>query len=147
MSAVAIAMSFLAGEPFFAAAGALLFAVARRRGARDLIDVALTSFALSAVQLLPFLSTVVRSDRAHGGLTRGQLLQDSMSLNDWLRIAVPPNLGVSAYDPRLHQHFIPIVYVGAPVTVTVRTPSKVGADRSPALSVTVAASSPVSVST
>nr|MDP9360860.1 hypothetical protein [Acidobacteriota bacterium] len=58
-SAVAIAMSFLAGEPFFAAVGALLFAVARRRGARDLIDVALTSFALSSIQLLPFLSMVL----------------------------------------------------------------------------------------
>ena len=113
LSAVAIAMSFLAGEPFFAAAGALLFAITRRRGARDLIDVALTSFALSAIQLLPFLSMVMRSDRAHGGLTRAQLLQDSMSLTDWLRIAVPPNLGGSAYDPRLHQHFIPVVYAGA----------------------------------
>jgi hypothetical protein len=36
-----------------------------------------------------------------------------MSLADWLRIAVPPNLGGSAYDPRLHQHFIPVVYAGA----------------------------------
>jgi hypothetical protein len=36
-----------------------------------------------------------------------------MSLGDWLRIAVPPNLGGSALDPRLQQHFIPIVYVGA----------------------------------
>jgi len=113
LSALAIAMSFLAGEPFFAAAGALLFAITRRRGARDLIDVALTSFALSAIQLLPFLSMVMRSDRAHGGLTRAQLLQDSMSLTDWLRIAVPPNLAGTAYDPRLHQHFIPIVYAGA----------------------------------
>ncbi|HXH37035.1 MAG TPA: hypothetical protein VNN08_00260 [Thermoanaerobaculia bacterium] len=111
-SAAAIAMSFLAGEPFFAAVGALLFAVARRRGARDLIDVALTSFALCAIQLLPFLSMVLSSDRAHGGLTRAQLLQDSMPLRDWLRLAIPANLGASAFDPRLGQHFIPIVYLG-----------------------------------
>ena len=112
-SAVAIAMSFLAGEPFFAAVGALLFAVMRRRGARDLIDVALTSFALSSIQLLPFLSMVLSSDRAHGGLTREQMLHDSMPPLDWLRIAIPPNLGANPFDPRLGQHFIPIVYVGA----------------------------------
>ena len=112
-SAVAIAMSFLAGEPFFAAVGALLFAVMRRRGARDLIDVALTSFALSSIQLLPFLSMVLSSDRAHGGLTREQMLHDSMPPLDWLRIAIPPNLGTNPFDPRLGQHFIPIVYVGA----------------------------------
>ncbi|HSY49017.1 MAG TPA: hypothetical protein VLC46_09410 [Thermoanaerobaculia bacterium] len=111
-SAAAIAMSFLAGEPFFAAVGALLFVIARRRGVRDLIDVTLTSFALSSIQLLPFLSMVAASDRAHGGLTRAQLLQDSMPLGDWLRVAIPANLGTSAFDPRLGQHFIPIVYLG-----------------------------------
>jgi hypothetical protein len=112
-SAAAIAMSFLAGEPFFAAVGALLFAIARRKGWRDLIDVALTSFALSSIQLLPFLSMVLSSDRAHGGLSRAQLFHDSMPLRDWLRIAIPPNLHATAYDPRLEQHFIPIVYIGA----------------------------------
>ncbi len=113
-SAAAIALSFLAGEPFFAAVGALLFAVARRRGARDLIDVALTSFALSAIQLLPFLAMVIGSDRTHGGLTNAQLFQDSMPPRDWLRLAIPPNLpAASAFDPHLGQHFIPIVYVGA----------------------------------
>lgn len=112
-SAAAIAMSFLAGEPFFAAVGALLFAIVRRRGVRDLIDVALTSIALSSIQLLPFLSMVLGSDRARGGLTRAQLFQDSMPLRDWLRIAIPPNLGMGAFDPHLEQHFIPIVYIGA----------------------------------
>ncbi len=112
-SAAAIALSFLAGEPFFAAVGALLFVVARRRGLRDLIDVALTSFALSSIQLLPFLSMALRSDRAHGGLTRTQLFHDSMPLQDWLRLALPPNLHGTAFDPRLGQHFIPIVYIGA----------------------------------
>src|SRR4051812_28541985 len=112
-SAVAIAMSFLAGEPFFAAVGALLFVIARRKEWRDLIDVALTSFALSSIQLLPFLSMVLRSDRVHGGLSRAQLFQDSMPLQDWLRMAIPPNLHGGAFDPRLEEHFIPIVYIGA----------------------------------
>jgi hypothetical protein len=112
-SAAAISLSFLAGEPFFAAVGALFFAVARRKGARDLIEIAVTSFALSSIQLLPFLSMVMSSDRAHGGLTRDQLLHDSMPLADWARMAIPPNLGASAFDPRLGQHFIPIVYIGA----------------------------------
>ena len=61
-SAAAIAMSFLAGEPFFAAAGALIFAIVRRR--RGVLDVAAQSFALAGVQLLPFLAMVWGSDRA-----------------------------------------------------------------------------------
>ena len=52
-SAAAIAMSFLAGEPFFAAVGALIFTIVRRR---DVIDIAAQSFALAAVQLVPFLA-------------------------------------------------------------------------------------------
>ncbi|HEX3067540.1 MAG TPA: YfhO family protein [Thermoanaerobaculia bacterium] len=112
VSAVAIAMSFLAGEPFFAAAGALMFAVVRRRGIRDLIDVALTSFALSSIQLLPFLSMVAGSDRANGGVPRATMFSDSMPLAGWLRIVIPPNLGGNPFDPRLGQHFILIVYLG-----------------------------------
>jgi hypothetical protein len=112
LSAVAIAMSFLAGEPFYAAVGALLFVIVRRRGVRDVIDVALTSFALSAIQLLPFLSMVLSSDRASGGVPRATLFRDSMPLADWIRIAIPPNLGTNPLDPHLGQHFILVVYVG-----------------------------------
>jgi hypothetical protein len=112
-SAAAIAMSFLAGEPFYAAVGALLFVIMRRRGLRDLIDVALTSFALTAIQLLPFLAVVMSSERAQGGLAREHLLNDSMPLRDWLRMAIPPNLGQIEVDPRIGQHFIPIIYIGA----------------------------------
>src|SRR5262249_40018233 len=43
LSALAIAMSFLGGEPFFAAVGALGFALIRRR---DALNVALTSVSL-----------------------------------------------------------------------------------------------------
>ncbi|HEV2722406.1 MAG TPA: hypothetical protein VG323_20465 [Thermoanaerobaculia bacterium] len=105
-SAAAIAMSFLAGEPFFAAVGALIFAIVRRRG---LLDVAAQSFALAAVQLLPFLAMLRGSDRA--GVSQPDL-REAMPLRDWLRIAVPPHLTGIGFDPALGQHFIPIVYVG-----------------------------------
>jgi len=105
-SAAAIAMSFLAGEPFFAAVGALIFAAVRRRG---VLDVAAQSFALAAVQLLPFLAMLRGSDRAGSSMSD---LRDSMPLHDWLRVAVPPSLTSGGYDAKLGQHFIPIVYVG-----------------------------------
>src|ERR1043166_419528 len=60
-SAAAISMSFLAGEPLFAAIGALLFALVRKR---DVVGVAAQSFALAGVQLVPFLAMLRGSDRA-----------------------------------------------------------------------------------
>jgi hypothetical protein len=99
-SGTAIAMSFLAGEPFFAAAGALMFALIRRK---QILDVAITAFCLAGIQLIPFLATIVGSDRA-GFTTREEILRDSMSLADWLRLVVPS--GAS------HQQFIPSVYIG-----------------------------------
>jgi hypothetical protein len=110
-SAAAIAMSFLAGEPFFAAIGALLFAVVRRR---DVLDVAAQSFALAGVQLVPFLAMLRGSDRA-GALLAD--LREAMPLRDWLRVAVPPSLAGSGFDPHLGQHFIPVVYVGLVTSV------------------------------
>jgi len=108
LSAIAIAMSFLAGEPFFAAAGALMFAVitlGTRHSALGtrLIDVAITAFCLSAVQLIPFLAIITGSDRA-GSVPREEVLRDSMTFADWLRVAIPGGT--------THQHFIPSVYVG-----------------------------------
>ncbi len=100
-SALAIAMSFLAGEPFFAALGALAFAIIRRH---DAINVALTSIGFTAIQLFPFLEYVRDSDRV-AGIPRHQLLRDSMPLRDWLGLASPVDLGAT-------QHFIPVVYVG-----------------------------------
>jgi len=99
-SAAAIAMSFLAGEPFFAAAGAVMFALIRRK---NLVDIALTAFCLAAVELIPFLAIIAGSDRA-GNVPREEVLRDSMTFADWLRIVVPGGT--------THQHFIPIVYVG-----------------------------------
>jgi hypothetical protein len=100
-SALVIAMSFLGGEPFFAAVGALAFVVIRRR---DLINVALTSIAFSAVQLFPFLESIPGSDRA-AGIPSEELLRESMSLREWLGVASP----ISVHST---QQFIPVVYVG-----------------------------------
>src|SRR6266542_5445512 len=97
-SAAAIAMSFLAGEPFFAAIGALLFAIVRRHG---VLDVAAQSFALAGVQLVPFLAMLRGSDRA----VSLSDLRETMPLRDWLRVAVPPSLAGSGFDPHLGQHF------------------------------------------
>jgi len=120
-SAAAIAMSFLAGEPFFAAAGALMFGlVILSRGdgegspitrsfpfaalrVRMTVDIAITAFCLAGIQLLPFLALIAGSDRA-GAVPREEILRDSMSLGDWLRIAVPSGT--------THQQFIPTVYMG-----------------------------------
>jgi hypothetical protein len=128
LSAFAIAMSFLAGEPFFAGIGAIAFAAIRLRphpasgtplppgegtGVRAVADVALTSFALAAAQLFPFLEMLRVSDRAGGGVPREQILRDSMPPLDWLRVALPPHLVGGVFDPFLQQHFIPIVYMGA----------------------------------
>jgi hypothetical protein len=108
-SAAAIAMSFLAGEPFFAAVGALIFVVVRRR---DVLDVAAQSFALAAVQLVPFLAMLHGSDRVSSAMSSEEILRQSMPLRDWLRVAVPPSLTASGYDAHLGQHFVPVVYVG-----------------------------------
>ena len=105
-----LALSFLAGEPFFASIGALLFVVIRRRGWIDKLEAAAVAIALSAVQLFPFLGWIANSDRAHGGMTRAQILLASMPPRDWLRLAIPPkDAGL------LHpggQEFLPIVYAG-----------------------------------
>ena len=104
LSAVVIAMSFLGGEPFFAAVGALLFAMLRRR---NLLDIAATSFALTSIQLLPFLAQLRGSDRA-GSVTAKEILRDSMPLSDWVHVF---------FGGASRQHFIPVVYCGVSVTV------------------------------
>jgi hypothetical protein len=104
-----MALSFLAGEPFFASIGALLFIVVRRRGWIDKFEVAAMAFALSAVQLFPFLNWIASSDRAHGGMTRAQILLASMPPRDWMRLAIP--LKESSLF-HAGQEFLPIVYGG-----------------------------------
>jgi len=100
LSGTAIAMSFLAGEPFFAAAGALMFFIIRRK---NVVDVAVTAFFLAGVELIPFLAIIAGTDRA-GSVPSEEVLRDSMSLPDWFRMAIP--------NATTHQQFIPIVYIG-----------------------------------
>ncbi|HET8797558.1 MAG TPA: glycosyltransferase 87 family protein, partial [Thermoanaerobaculia bacterium] len=107
---VVLALAFLAGEPFFAALAALLFVVIRRR--RDVAGTALIAFGLSAVQLLPFLEMVRGSDRT-GGMDAPQILQDSMTPREWLRVVLPPPL----IDAPPSQWFIPVAYGGAVVAL------------------------------
>lgn len=106
--AVVLALAFLGAEPFFAALAALLYAVVRRR--RDVLWTALLAFGLTAVQLVPFLEFVMHSDRA-GGMEDALILKDSMSARDWLQTLMPVS------SPTVHQHFIPVVYVGIVVIV------------------------------
>jgi hypothetical protein len=106
-----MALSFFAGEPFFASIGALLFVVIRRRGWLDRLEAAAMAFAFSAVQLLPFLSWIANSDRARGGMTRAHILSGSMPLRDWLWLAIPPKPG-AVFDPSMGQTYLPIVYAG-----------------------------------
>ncbi|HUJ13193.1 MAG TPA: hypothetical protein VL284_05310 [Thermoanaerobaculia bacterium] len=100
--AAGIALSFLAGEPFFAAVGALLYLLAARRSLRAVFDVAVTSFCLAGIVLIPFLAMIGGSDRA-GRVAPEEILRDSMPWSDWLRLVVP---GLT------RQQFIPIVYIG-----------------------------------
>jgi hypothetical protein len=103
----ALALAFLAGEPFFAALAALAYVLVRRR--RDVIGTALLAFGLCAVQLLPFLALIRTSDRATG-MDTASILHDSMTARDWLRVIWPMPLEAG-------QHFLPVVYVGIVVVV------------------------------
>lgn len=106
-----MALSFLAGEPFFASVGALLFIVIRRRGWLDRLEAATMAFAFSSVQLFPFLSWIANSDRTGGGMTRAQILSGSMPLRDWVWLAIPPK-PEAVFNPALGQQFLPILYAG-----------------------------------
>lgn len=115
VSALVLALTFLAGEPFFASLAALIFVIL----ARDWKKIALTAlgaFGLSAIQLLPFLEMLRGSDRA-ARLPVDQIFRESMRLSDWLRIVIPPHFTAGAFDPALSQHFIAVIYVGVPAVV------------------------------
>ena len=110
-SGAAIAMAFLAGEPFFAAVGAVMYLLAARRSLLATLDAALTAFCLAAITLLPFLAMIGGSDRA-GATPADEILRDSMPLADWLHVVWPG--GVT------HQQFVPIVYMGiVPVVLAI----------------------------
>lgn len=121
ISAVVLAALFLAGEPFFAATGVLMFASLvlsrkRRRGLGDIAVCGVLAFLLSAVQLLPFAELVRDSDRG-AGLMRAQMFAESMPPANWLRVAVPPAVDDRLFDTALGQHFVPLVYAGAVIVL------------------------------
>lgn len=108
--AVVLALSFLAGEPFFAGVGAVMFAIVAAR-TRVIALAGAGAFGLAAVQLFPFLEVLRGSDRVEG-MSPSVVLRESMPLADWLRVAIPPKFTAGAFDPSLGQHFIPVVYTG-----------------------------------
>ena len=106
-----LALAFLGGEPFFAAVAVLLYVIVSRKP-RDILIAGAVAIGVSAIQLLPFLELLAGSDRA-AGMTSELIFRDSMPLRDWLRIALFPAISEAGLDPRLGQHFIPVVYIGA----------------------------------
>lgn len=115
VAGLVLAMTFLGGEPFFAAVAALLYMIVVR-DLRLTIRSAVTAFGLSAIQLLPFLEMLRGSDRA-ARLSANQIFRESMSVADWVRVAVPPRFSSGALDPSLSQHFIAVIYVGIPAVI------------------------------
>lgn len=104
---VALALAFLAGEPFLAGVAALMYVIVRRR--RDVVASGILALGLCAIQLFPFLETLRGSDRA-AGMDAALVLHDSMSWRDWLHVALPLT---SPPD----QQFIVLLYVGVVVIV------------------------------
>lgn len=122
-----IALSFLAGEPLLAAAGALLYAVlvftdnrrapGRPRGSRvwesvqRVVAVAALSVAFVLPQLTSFVEALAGSDRS-AGLPADIALRNSVHPRDWLMLIVP-QLSETGRDltPHLSQQFIPSMFV------------------------------------
>jgi hypothetical protein len=107
---VVLALSFLGGEPFFAAIAGVLYAgraSARPDGLKPVLRPALVALGLTAAQLFPFLEMLRESDRA-AGLDPSLILMHSMSWSDWLRVVIPIWGGAT-------QQFIPVVYTGVVV--------------------------------
>jgi hypothetical protein len=130
VAGLVLTMTFLAGEPFFAAIAAILYVIAalledrrsRLSGQAGLpvlqriVLSAIIAFGLSAIQLLPFMEMLRGSDRA-ARLAPEQIFRESMALRDWLRIVIPPKFSASALDPSLSQHFIAVIYIGIPAVL------------------------------
>jgi len=115
LAALVLALTFLAGEPFFASIAAVLYVIVVR-DVRKILIAGAGAFGLSAIQLLPFLELLRGSDRA-ARLAPAQIFRESMRVADWVRIVVPPTFGTEPLDPHLSQHFIPIIYVGIPAVL------------------------------
>jgi hypothetical protein len=106
-AALILAMSFLAGEPLLAAVAALIYTVIVRR-VRTIALTGVIAAALSAVQLIPFVEMVVKSNRVKV-FEPSEVLQSSMSFHDWMRMFISPRLRAIAPPPG--EEFIFVVYV------------------------------------
>ncbi|HEY3056207.1 MAG TPA: hypothetical protein VGK31_09790 [Thermoanaerobaculia bacterium] len=115
IAALVLALTFLAGEPFFAAIAAVLYVIVVR-DLRSILIAGAGAFGLSAIQLLPFLEMLRGSDRA-ARLAPEQIFRESMPISDWLRIVIPPHFTKGALDPNLSQHFIAVIYIGIPAVL------------------------------
>ena len=105
LAAIALALCFLAGEPFVATVAAVMYVVIVHR-IGDVFATGAMTIGLSAIQLLPFLELVHGSDRT-GGTAAADILRNSMPVSEWWRLAMPPRA-----TGALSQQFIPVVYVG-----------------------------------
>jgi hypothetical protein len=106
-SGVVLAMTFLAGEPFLAAIAALIYIVIVRR-VKTIVIAGVTAASLAAIQLLPFIEMLIKSDRL-GGFSEQDVLRSSMSIRDWMLMIVSPRLLQTPLAAR--EQFIFIVYV------------------------------------
>jgi hypothetical protein len=113
LAAVLLALVFLGGEPFYAAAAALLYCIVVQHP-RTIAIAGLGAIGVAAVQLFPFVDLVIGSDR-FGGFITDDILRNSMGARDWLRMFVPPQFATLA--PRQEQHFLFVVYGGVIVSL------------------------------
>jgi hypothetical protein len=116
LSGIVIAMAFLAGEPFLAFVGALVWAVlvlsderALAARLRDVASAAGLALLLAGVQLLPFLEWLPGSDRLGAG--DATMVRQSMALPDWMQLANPVRQALGSGS----QDFIPVAYAGIAV--------------------------------
>ncbi len=110
LSAVFLALAFLAGEPFYAAVAAVIYAAVVRKP-RTIAVAAAGAAGLCAIQLLPFIDMLIGSDR-FGGFVGADILRNSMRGTDWLRCVVPAWLVPAGAHS---EQFLPVPYAGAVV--------------------------------
>lgn len=114
----ALSLSFLGGEPLFAAVAALAaVAILLPRDWKGALLAGIGSAGVSAVQLLPFLEWVSGSERA-AGLDPGDAFRHAVGPGDWLALALPMASASNELEPlRGAQTFIPSLYIGVPIVI------------------------------
>ena len=111
-----LSLLFLGGEPFLAAAGAVIFAAivlvrSRLAGVKELAIAGVGTMLLVAAQLVPFLELLAGSDRL-AGLDPALVFRNSFDAREWLAAPIPPT-GMDIH-PRIlsrSQQFIVSLYI------------------------------------